>query len=182
MPCHCFRLWVHSYPWPPSGSVRTSEPLPSCPSPCDEPGCSKSRLSGRGHDFKPKGARRFRGFLRKPDQSPSPSLPRAYSDRHSMTRHQKPPTRTHLVPSLDWWNSDKVARGDIRASASSFSLGCCQGDLPWLFTSHSEPATGRTRGNGQWTISKSPAAPIPPPTHMVTTAYFALRRRPSISA
>ena len=77
-----------------------------------------------GHDFKPKGARRFRGFLRKPDQSPSPSLPRAYYDRHSMIRHQKPPTRTHLVPSLDWSNLDKVACGDIRASASSFSSGC----------------------------------------------------------
>ena len=32
------------------------------------------------------------------------------------------------------------------------------------------------------TISSKPAAPMPPPTHMVTTAYFALRRRPSISA
>src|SRR5229473_1667446 len=31
----------------------------------------------------------------------------------------------------------------------------------------------------QWTISRRPAAPMPPPTHMVTTAYFALRRRPS---
>ena len=34
----------------------------------------------------------------------------------------------------------------------------------------------------QWTISRSPAAPIPPPTHIVITAYFALRRRPSIRA
>jgi hypothetical protein len=32
------------------------------------------------------------------------------------------------------------------------------------------------------TISNNPAAPMPPPTHMVTTAYFALRRRPSIRA
>ena len=33
----------------------------------------------------------------------------------------------------------------------------------------------------QWTISNRPAAPMPPPMHMVTTPYFALRRRPSIS-
>src|SRR3569833_2375143 len=30
--------------------------------------------------------------------------------------------------------------------------------------------------------SNRPAAPMPPPTHIVTTAYLALRRRPSISA
>src|SRR5258706_12979307 len=32
----------------------------------------------------------------------------------------------------------------------------------------------------QWTISNNPAAPMPPPMHMVTTPYLALRRRPSI--
>ena len=30
--------------------------------------------------------------------------------------------------------------------------------------------------------SNSPAAPMPPPTHMVTTTYFTLRRLPSINA
>ena len=30
--------------------------------------------------------------------------------------------------------------------------------------------------------SNSPAAPMPPPTHIVTTTYFAPRRLPSISA
>ena len=34
--------------------------------------------------------------------------------------------------------------------------------------------------SGQWTISNRPAAPMPPPMHIVTTPYFALRRRPSI--
>lgn len=34
----------------------------------------------------------------------------------------------------------------------------------------------------QCTISNNPAEPMPPPTHMVTTAYLALRRRPSIRA
>lgn len=30
-------------------------------------------------------------------------------------------------------------------------------------------------------ISNNPAAPMPPPTHMVTTPYLALRRLPSMS-
>jgi hypothetical protein len=33
-----------------------------------------------------------------------------------------------------------------------------------------------------YTTSNSPAAPIPPPMHMVTTTYFTPRRLPSISA
>ena len=38
----------------------------------------------------------------------------------------------------------------------------------------------KTPFSDQWTISNRPAAPMPPPMHMVTTPYFALRRRPSI--
>src|SRR6185437_14794494 len=37
----------------------------------------------------------------------------------------------------------------------------------------------KTPFSDQWTISNRPAAPMPPPMHMVTTPYFALRRRPS---
>ena len=36
--------------------------------------------------------------------------------------------------------------------------------------------------DGYCKISNKPAAPMPPPTHMVTTASLALRRRPSIKA
>ena len=40
----------------------------------------------------------------------------------------------------------------------------------------------RCTQNGYCTTSNSPAAPMPPPMHIVTTTYFAPRRLPSISA
>ena len=39
-----------------------------------------------------------------------------------------------------------------------------------------------TRPRRSYRTSNSPAAPMPPPTHIVTTTYFAPRRLPSISA
>lgn len=57
------------------------------------------------------------------------------------------------------------------------------------FRPRKEPAPGiknlavqDRRSDCQLTISSNPADPIPPPTHIVTTAYLALRRRPSIKA
>ena len=46
-----------------------------------------------------------------------------------------------------------------------------------------ERSGGRVRGHfSPQLISNSPAAPMPPPMHMVTTAYLTPRRLPSISA
>src|ERR1700760_2918906 len=53
---------------------------------------------------------------------------------------------------------------------------------PLLLLRSMGPGFRRDDGKNYCNTSNSPAAPMPPPTHMVTTAYFALRRRPSISA
>jgi hypothetical protein len=45
-----------------------------------------------------------------------------------------------------------------------------------MLCAHSNPPSS----DDQTRISNRPAAPMPPPTHMVTTPYLALRRRPSI--
>ena len=47
--------------------------------------------------------------------------------------------------------------------------------LPGILEDRGEPDVHQA-------TSKSPAAPIPPPMHMVQTTYFAPRRLPSISA
>jgi hypothetical protein len=44
------------------------------------------------------------------------------------------------------------------------------------------PREDASRSVTRQQISKRPAAPMPPPMHIVTTAYLALRRLPSISA
>jgi len=44
------------------------------------------------------------------------------------------------------------------------------------------PTTTDRRPTCGYPTSNNPAAPIPPPTHIVTTTYFAPRRLPSISA
>ena len=43
-------------------------------------------------------------------------------------------------------------------------------------------ASGHGIGVEAYITSKSPAAPIPPPMHIVTTTFFAPRRLPSINA
>ena len=55
-------------------------------------------------------------------------------------------------------------------------------------TARSDDGSGRTERVGQcvahapYNTSNSPAAPMPPPMHIVTITYFAPRRLPSIRA
>jgi len=77
----------------------------------------------------------------------------------------------------------RVYRGD-RSGAQSSSP-----EVPPPVTAHDRGSFGRRRPRNdiggqrrRYPTSNNPAAPIPPPTHIVTTTYFAPRRLPSISA
>ena len=88
-------------------------------------------------------------------------------------------SRALLILELELDERREVARGMTRTDNR-----CLQDDRPDSLVGRQNclfPVQGDSAHSLRKT-SKSPAAPMPPPTHMVMTTYLSLRRRPSSSA
>jgi hypothetical protein len=75
-----------------------------------------------------------------------------------------------------------VSKSDIHPREGR-SSGLTSATSPTIEVRLASRAAGATGWTGSfYATSKRPAAPMPPPTHMVTTTYFTPRRFPSMRA